>query len=215
MMNWPSRQRGFTLIEVLVALVILSVMAAMAFKGMDSISRAREIAEGKLKRTLRLQSVMSQWDADMQAAIDIPTINPSSAQGQRTFVFNGNSLRIVRQAPGGGAQVVAWTRRDGRWERWAGPEARRVGELESQWKTADQLKGDEPGTLVMLKGVEQWQLFTCSMIGSSQCTWGNVQSSLGAGLNAVLPSAVRSILTLGPGSGFEGVSTRDIFLGGR
>lgn len=211
----PPFSRGFTLIEVLVALVILSVMAATAFKGMDSISRAREIAEGKLKRTLRLQSVMSQWDADMHAAIDIPTINPSSTQGQRAFTFNGNRLRIVREAPGGGAQVVSWARRDGRWERWAGPGVRRVGELENQWKQADQLKGGEPGTLVMLKGVEQWQLFTCTAVGSPQCVMGNAQSTLASGPNAVMPSGVRSVMTLGAGSGFEGVATRDIFLGGR
>ncbi|MES2089748.1 MAG: prepilin-type N-terminal cleavage/methylation domain-containing protein, partial [Pseudomonadota bacterium] len=58
-----SHQRGpqgFTLVEVLVALVILSVMAATAWKGMDGITRAREVAEGRLNQTLRLQSVMTQ-----------------------------------------------------------------------------------------------------------------------------------------------------------
>jgi general secretion pathway protein J len=210
----PHRlHKGFTLIEVLVALVILSVMAATAFKGMDGISRAREIAEGKLKRTLRLQSVMTQWDADMNAAIDIPTINPSSAQGQRAFVFNGSRLRMVREAPGGGVQVVAWSLRDGRWERWTGRGVSLVGDLEDQWKQADQLKGDEAGTLVMLKGVEQWQLFTCTAIPGGQCLMANAQSTQLSGPNAVLPTGVQSKLTLGVGSGFEGVADRYAFLG--
>ncbi|RZL00928.1 MAG: prepilin-type N-terminal cleavage/methylation domain-containing protein [Rubrivivax sp.] len=210
----PARfRRGFTLIEVLVALVILSVMAATAFKGMDSISRAREVAEGKLKRTLRLQSVMTQWDADMTAAIDIPTINPSSAQGQRAFVFNGSRLRMVREAPGGGVQVIAWSLRDGRWERWAGRGVRLVGDLEDQWKQADQLKGDEAGTLTMLKGVEQWQLYTCTALQGGQCLFANAQSTQQTGPNAILPTGVRSMLTVGPRSGFEGVATRDTFLG--
>lgn len=200
--------RGFTLIEVLVALVILSVMAATAFKGMDSISKAREISEGKLKRTLRLQSVMTQWDADIASVIDVPTLNSGSAQGQRAFLFNGNYLRFARLAPGG-VQVVAWSLRDGRWERWAGPAVTRVGELDAQWAQADQLKGTEPGTLTMLKGALQWQLHFCTGASVQQCGWANAQSA--TGVNA-LPIAVRSILTVGPGSGFEGVALRTTFL---
>lgn len=208
-MTTQRRSRGFTLIEVLVALVILSVMAATAFKGMDGISRAREIAEGKLKRTLRLQSVMTQWDADMTAAIDMPTINPSSAQGQRAFLFSGNRLRLVREAPGGGVQVIAWSLRDGRWERWAGRGVRLVGDLEDQWKQAEQLKGDEAGTLTMLKGVEQWQLYFCIGIAPQPCTMVNAQT-VG---NQQLPVGVSSVLTVGAGSGFAGVATRNTFLG--
>lgn len=198
---------GFTLIEVLVALVILSVMAATAFKGMDSISRAREVAEGKLKRTLRLQSVMTQWDADMASVIDIPTLNTGSIQGQRAFLFNGNYLRFARQAPGG-VQVVVWSLRDGRWERWAGPPVTTVGELDAQWTTAQQLKGTEPGTLTMLKGALQWQMYFYIGVSGGSLTPTNPQSTG----NNQLPVAVRSVLTLGPGSGFEGVAMRDTFL---
>jgi general secretion pathway protein J len=207
-----SSNAGFTLIEVLVSLVILSVMAATAFKGMDSISRAREVAEGKLKRTLRLQSVMTQWDADMASVIDIPTLNVGSAQGQRAFLFNGNYLRFARQVPGG-VQVVAWSLRDGRWERWAGPPVTTVGDLDAQWTQADQLKGTEPGTLTMLKGALQWQLYFCTGVSGSACGWGNAQSaSGGAAAQPSLPIGVRSVLTLGRGSGFEGVAVRDTFL---
>lgn len=206
-MTHPRSGVGFTLIEVLVALVILSVMAATAFKGMDSISRAREVAEGKLKRTLRLQSVMTQWDADMASVIDIPTVKTGAIQGQRSFLFNGSYLRLARQAPGG-VQVVAWSLRDGRWERWAGPPVTTVGELEAQWTQADQLKGTEPGTLTMLKGALQWQMYFYIGVSGSRLEPTNPQSTG----NNQLPVAVRSVLTLGPASGFEGVALRDTFL---
>jgi len=199
--------RGFTLIEVLVALVILSVMAATAFKGMDAISRAREIAEGQLKRTLRLQSVMTQWDADMASVIDVPTLSRGSIQGQRAFLFNGSYLRFARQTPTG-AQVVAWSLRDGRLERWAGTPVNSVGDLDAQWRMAEQLKGSEPGTLTALKGVSQWQVYFCIGAAGQGCVWANSQSTG----NNMLPMGVRSVLTLGPGSGFEGVATRDTFL---
>jgi general secretion pathway protein J len=205
-------RRGFTLIEVLVSLVILSVMAATAFKGMDAISRAREVAEGKLKRTLRLQSVMTQFEADMAAVIDVPTIHKGP------FEFDGARLRFTRQAPGGlqGVQVVVWNLRNGRWERWAGPATTQVGDINAQWKQSYQLQGNEPGTLVALKGVEQWQVYFWANVAGNT-TWANAQST-GAVVNgvqagrSVAPKGIRSVLTLGPGSGFEGVATRDIIL---
>ena len=55
-----SPVQGFTLIEVLVSLMILAVMSATAWKGLDGITKARDVADGKLKQTLRLQSVMTQ-----------------------------------------------------------------------------------------------------------------------------------------------------------
>lgn len=214
-MMTPSRPRaahGFTLIEVLVALVILSVMAAAAFKGMDSISRAREISESKLKRTLRLQSVMTQWDADMANVMDVPTVSGGNVQGPRTFLFNGSYLRFARQTPTG-VQVIAWSLRNDRWERWASPSVMTVGDLDTQWAAAAQLKGNEPGTLTMIKGVEQWQLYYCTSnptAGTAQpCTWANAQST--ASSNA-LPVVVQSTLTLGPRSGFEGVAMRQTML---
>lgn len=58
----PQRvQLGFTLIEVLVSLLILAVLAATAWKGMDGISTARQVADDNLKQTLRVQSVITQF----------------------------------------------------------------------------------------------------------------------------------------------------------
>lgn len=204
--------RGFTLIEVLVALIILSVMAATAFKGMDSISRAREVAEGKLKRTLRLQSVMTQFEADMAAVVDVPTLNRGA------FEFDGARLRFTRQAPGGlqGVQVVVWNLRNGRWERWAGPVTTEVGNIDTQWKQSYQLQGNEAGTLVALKGVDQWQVYYWANIAGNT-TWANAQSTgtVGNQVQAgrvLAPKGIRCVLTLMPASGFEGVITRDVIL---
>ncbi|MES1164008.1 MAG: prepilin-type N-terminal cleavage/methylation domain-containing protein, partial [Rhizobacter sp.] len=37
-----SKPSGFTLIEVLIALLILSIIAAMAWRGVDGMARARD-----------------------------------------------------------------------------------------------------------------------------------------------------------------------------
>lgn len=197
--------RGFTLIEVLVSLLILSILAATAWKGMDAMTRAREISQGQLQRTLRLQSVMAQWEMDVGAVLDTLAVD--------AFEFDGARMRMTRKAPGG-VQVVVWTLRNGRMERWASPVVTQVGDLDQAWRRSYQLQGQEPGTLVALSGVMQWQAY-CYRSGS----WSNCQSSGDVAKSdtsatgrarVVLPSGVRAVLMLGEGSGFGGTLTRDV-----
>lgn len=193
------RPSGFTLIEVMVALLILSVLAATAWKGMDAISTSRIVAEGKLRETLRLQSVMTQWEADLGQVTDTQIV-PG-------LQYDGGRLRLTRRSAGG-VQVVTWLVRGGRLLRWASPDTTRVGELQQHWQRAVQLQGNEPGTLVALAGVGQWQVF-CFRNGSlSNCqSTGNI--SVG---REELPQALRVQLVLGEGSGFGGNVSRDMMV---
>lgn len=218
--------RGFTLIEVLVALLILSVLAATAWKGMESITMARQVADGNLKQTLRLQSVMTQFEADMGQIMDTVVV-----PGMQ---FDGAHLRLTRRG-GEGMQVVVWYLQRGRWLRWASPVTTRVGELQKYWISSYQLQGREPGTLTALKGVEQWQVYcfrsgamsNCQSTGNvvsaatpatgaSGAAPGNPQSAAAAAAAAAtreqLPNAVRCQVTLGEGSGFAGTLVRDLVL---
>ncbi|TAK95684.1 MAG: prepilin-type N-terminal cleavage/methylation domain-containing protein [Aquabacterium sp.] len=204
------RQRGFTLIEVLVSLLILAVLAATAWKGMDGISTARQVADGNLKQTLRLQSVMTQMEADLGQVIDTVIVNGMQ--------FDGAHLRLTRRTAEG-VQVVVWYVQRGRLLRWSSPVTYKVGELQKYWMSSYQLRGKEPGTLTALKGVEQWQVYCFRSGAMSNCqSTGNVasaqpnQSGLSQLLREQLPNALRSQLTLGEGSGFGGTLTRDMVL---
>ncbi|HET8869848.1 MAG TPA: prepilin-type N-terminal cleavage/methylation domain-containing protein [Aquabacterium sp.] len=208
------RSRGFTLIEVLVALLILAVMSAAAWKGMDAITRARDIADGKLKQTLRLQSVMTQWEDDLGAVVDTMVVPP--------WQFDGANVRMTRRT-GAGPQMVVWTLRNGQWVRWASPATTTVGELQQYWMRSFQLQGKERGTLIALTGLDQWQVY-CHRNGN----WSNCQSSndvtqvasaaSGASspvktrVREILPQAIRLVLVLGPDSGFSGQVTRDVLM---
>ena len=221
----PARQKavhGFTLIEVLVALLILSVLAATASKGLDAISTARQVADGSLQQTLRLQSVMTQMEADLSQVIDTQIV--------AGMQFDGANLRLTRRSAAG-VQVIVWTVRERRLLRWASPETARVGELQSHWRRSTQLLGREPGTLVALQGIDQWQVFCFRSGNLSNCqSTGNITQAVrppsgtgtgaGNGAGAIpnlagreqLPQAVRSQLALGEGSGMSGVVTRDMML---
>ena len=212
-----SPAAGFTLIEVMVSLFILAVLAGAAWKGVDAISTARQVADDNLQGTLRLQSVMTQLDADMAQVYDTQVV--------KGFQFDGANLRLTRRASGG-VQVVVWSVRDRKLLRWASPVTTKVGELQRYWLSSYQLQGREPGTLTALKGVERWQVYcfrggsmsSCQSTGDVARTVQSIPVGGATGAAAVpsqrqaLPGAVRCQMTLGEGSGFAGTLTRDVVL---
>ncbi len=196
------RQRGFTLVEVLVAMVVMAIMAVMAWQGVDGIVRARDASQTRLEQTLRLNTVMAQWEQDL-ASIQDSTAVPNALK------CDGASVRLVRHTPDG-LQVVAWTFRPegdniGSWVRWAGPSVTTTGELQDSWLRSLQLQGGESGSLKTLTGLLGWRVYFYQTNGWANCqSTGNVTSTREA-----LPGGVRIVLSFAPGSGLSGDLTRD------
>ena len=205
-----ARHRGFTLIEVLVAVVIMAIMSLMAWQGVDGIVRARESNQERLELTLRLETVIAQWEQDL-ASLQETTAVPA-------LTCDGQSVRITRRAEGG-MQVVAWSLRPDNatatWQRWAGPPVTTTTALQEMWLRSQQFQGGEPGQLKALIGLDQWQVYFFQ--GNA---WANCQSTgnvAGAGAAAApprqaLPSGVRLVLAFAPGSGLNGSLVRDTLL---
>jgi general secretion pathway protein J len=210
-----DRTRGFTLVEVLVALVIMALMAGMAWQGVDGIVRTRDASQKQLEQTLRLNTVLAQWQTDLAAVQDTGAVPP--------LVFDGATLRMTRSVPDG-VQVVVWSMRPqgtaNAWERWASPAVTGSAALQDSWFTSQQLQGGEPGQLRTLEGLSQWQVYFFQ--GNS---WSNAQSTGNVAVPApaaaasaaaprqALPSGVRVVLSFAPGSGLNGTLTRDSLLG--
>jgi general secretion pathway protein J len=216
--------RGFTLVEVLVAMTIMAVLAVMAWQGVDGIVRARDASQARLEQTLRFNTVLAQWAQDLASVQETPAV-PG-------LTFDGSTLRLTRRAALG-LQVVTWTLRPapeggtggGSWWRWAGPVVGTSNQLQEIWMQTQQFQGNEAGQLRTLDGVAQWQVY---------CYWGswsNCQSTgdlaantpvaVGAGAAAAaaaarsrqtLPSGVRLVLEFGGGT-LQGNLTKDVALG--
>jgi len=195
----PRRARGFTLVEVLVALAIMALLATMAWQGVDAMARTREIGNGAVERTLRLQTAMAQWERDLQAVQDTRTVP--------ALRFDGARLLLTREAEGG-VQLVVWQLRDSAWWRWTSPAVTRADELQEYWLRAQQLLGNEIGTLRVLGPVTAVQVYVYRGNG-----WANAQSSgdvvappaTGASAPArpaaeQLPTGVRLVLNLTDGN---------------
>jgi len=142
-------QPGFTLVEVLVAMLIMAILAGLAWQGLDAMVRARAGTDAVMTRTLRLNTVITQWEQDLAAVQDLRAVPAIS--------FDGQSLRLTRRVDGGAALVV-WAVRGGVWQRWATPPVTRANELRELWLRSQQLLGNEPGQTTLGEATA-WQVY--------------------------------------------------------
>ncbi len=221
--------RGFTLVELLVALAILSAIAILSWRAIDGMGRTQSITQARADGLLRLQSALGQWNADLDALIDTREVNPID--------FNGRVLRLTRRDPmetgldSRGIRVVAWAllpAPDGlRWSRWQSGPLRQRDELARAWQRAsewasgrvnpppvggDALASPTADSTIALVRAEGWQLYYHR--GEA---WTNPQSAAdqppagdeNLAPNANLPNGVRLQLTLGGDLPVQGVLLRD------
>lgn len=68
-----QRQRGFTLLELIVVIAIFGVFAAMAYGGLNSVLKSRAHIEQSLERTAELQKAYMRLRNDLQQVRNRPT----------------------------------------------------------------------------------------------------------------------------------------------
>ena len=218
--------RGFTLIEVLVAIFIMALMAGLAWQGVDGIVRTRDASQQRLDQALRLNTVLAQWEQDLSNIQDT-TLLP------RPLACDGAAVRFTRRVDDG-IRIVVWALRPDAadveaagsvLERWAGPVVTTSAALQDSWLASLQLQGTEPGQLRVLSGLAQWQVYffrgnawtNCQSTGDLAAAApppppASAASGAVAAAREELPSGVRLVLTFGTAGGLAGTLTRDSLL---
>ncbi|MGE8617636.1 MAG: PulJ/GspJ family protein [Achromobacter spanius] len=130
-----ARQAGFTLIEVLVALALMALVSLMAWRGLASVSSARDRIEQQAEDTDAIVRTLGQMARDVELSYTGPRFD---APGKDAVALT-SGLRLLRQNTGGQTlellrpdadgnglwQRVQWqVRADGLW-RASGPPAPR------------------------------------------------------------------------------------------
>ncbi|MCQ3001084.1 prepilin-type N-terminal cleavage/methylation domain-containing protein [Pseudomonas syringae] len=117
-----SSQKGFTLIEVMVAIMLMAVVSLIAWRGLDSVTRAEAHLRDSSEQTQQLLRALNQLERDvaLRAGIELleppgPETNdePSSAPAAVTVRgadSKGLRLDVIRTAANqeGGLQRIRW-----------------------------------------------------------------------------------------------------------
>jgi general secretion pathway protein J len=228
-MRGSHASRGFTLVELMVALFAMALLAVMSWRGLDGMTRAQAQTQARSDEMLTLQVGLAQWAADLDALLQLPQVT--------ALDWNGRVLRMTRRgtsAPTDGMLVVAWTRRvvdgTGTWLRWQSPQLTTRGELAQAWQQADiwsQNPGDEQKAReVAIVPLQEWQIFffrgdawtnplssdataAASASAAAAATTARGAAAATGPSVAIIPDGVRLVLSLPPGQAISGTLTRD------
>nr|WP_315261204.1 prepilin-type N-terminal cleavage/methylation domain-containing protein [uncultured Limnohabitans sp.] len=219
------KQKGFTLIELLIAITLMAVLAGLSWRGLDSLMRSRDITQVQVDKTAVLQTVLAQWQADLNAVQPVPSIADAGV------LWDGRTLRLTRRATvwradgaDAGLWVVAWTLRDNQWLRWQSAPLQTRADLQQAWANAERWgqnpSADDAAYASTLIPIDAWQL--TYFRGNA---WTNPLSSAGnsdTNNNAVsgtpqtsttgqgaLPDAIRLQIDLPASTGVRGRITLD------
>ncbi len=215
-MHKMQKQRGFTLIELLIALTLMAVLAGLSWRGLDSLMRSRDVTQAQVDKTAVLQTVLAQWQSDLNAVQPIPGVVDAGLQ------WNGNTLRLTRRATtwradgsDAGLWVVAWTLRNKQWLRWQSPAVQTRGALLQAWAQAERWgqnpSSEDAARETSLIPLEAWQLsyFRGNAWSNPLSSSGNVTPMGAATPEGALPDALRLHIDLPASTGVRGRLTLD------
>ena len=92
------KQRGFTLLELLIALAVFAILSVMAYRGLAAVGEARARVEAQAEALAALQLALGLLERDLEQAVGRPV---RDAYGETAPAFEGSAL---------GPQLMALTR---------------------------------------------------------------------------------------------------------
>jgi general secretion pathway protein J len=219
-----GRVRGLTLIEVMVALLVMAVMTAMTWGTLSELGQERQTLMRRTDRLQTLQNALAQWRTDLDHVVTQP-----SDLGLRSFEFDALGLILAREWPAVDGQppqirVVAWALQPESpssvpqaqsvntgskvWTRWVSDPVDSRAQWQAAWAQAARwirspLPSDQVRVTPLVPG-QSWQLQIFR--GNA---WSNALSSDDAAAVVRAPDALRLVLDLDESGVVSGALTLD------
>ncbi len=179
--------RGFTLIELLIALTIFAIMAALAWRGLTSMTESRAHLAAEAHQWQDLALFFRRMEDDVTHAVNRPWRDkdgqPVASWQAKPVLNTGNDANLVLvslKADERGVQKVGYRYRD--------------GEIDALWWPApDDAPAQQPEVYPLLTGVKTFALHYLANNGQWVDQWPL------AGQVGALPRAVAVNLTLRAG----------------
>jgi general secretion pathway protein J len=104
-MNKPSRELGFTLLEILIALAVFAVMSMMAYSGLSAILKAKESTKPRAAQMAQLQTTWYFFNDDLEQMVDRPIRDELGSTEPAFGIGRGNEVLVFTR------RVPAWKSR--------------------------------------------------------------------------------------------------------
>lgn len=204
-----ASQRAFTLVELMVALLLLAILAGFAWRGIDGMQRSTQIFTAHSNTVFSLNTVLKQLQTDLDEM--------RATHAIEAIQFDGASLRFTRNAPQDRSKtvLVVWARKlqntSGKTAllRWQSLPCTTVADLfdasmrASIWQSDGQSADPAEQAQLLLNDTTEWQAYFY------RGSWFNAQSREELENAMAVPEAVRLELNLGASEAVRGKITLD------